>query len=174
MATVGEEQFALVSSLRRRWERVFAHDFDATGMAHPYTSPGDRQGIVRALRARTGRPEFADPLHHLVRDHLVPIDRVPPGVGCECTDGVHVFYKWSPVARVLGQRVMHGHAHAMLMGYWDHNESDAILLTGELALSTTAALYYPTPTHALEAQRWAEGWLIEAQFDLVRRVRSAA
>lgn len=164
-----------MTSLRRRWERVFAQEFEAAGLEPPYTSPGDRQGIVRALRRRTGRPDFADPIHHLVRDHLVPVDRVPPGVGCECTDGVHVFYKWSPAARVLGQRVMHGHSHALLFGgRWDHNEADAILLTGELALSTAAALYYPTVDHAQEAQRWAEGWLLAAQFEHARDVRSAA
>lgn len=163
-----------MSSLRRRWELVFEHRFDEAGLPPPHTSPGDRQGIVRALRSRTGRPEFADPIHHLVRDHLVPVDRVPPGVGCECTDGIHVFYKWSPLPRVLGQRVMHGHAHALCSGRWDHTEADAILLTGELALSSTAALYYPSAEHAFEAQRWAEGWLLAAQFNLVRRVRSAA
>lgn len=124
----------------------------------------DVRRLVEELLERTERHPLADPVHHLVRDGLRPVDRHLAGTGHEATNGVTVWYRWTADARELGRRVKHGHAHAILLCR-DHNEADAILVTAELALPSHLLKLYADAEAAARDAIHAPGWLIAAQFE---------
>lgn len=114
---------------------------------------------------RASRPALASPIHHAVRDGFRLIDRELPGVGCEATDGDSIWFRWSSDSRELGRRVKHGHAHGLLArGRLDHNESDAVLLTAELALPRAVLPLIRSAKDAWEMVEWAPQWLVAAQY----------
>jgi len=125
--------------------------------------------LVARMLERTRRPPLANPIHHLVRDGLRPVDRPLRGTGHETTDGTTIWYRWTSDERELGRRVKHGHSHALLLGE-DHNETDAILVTAELVLPAAVARRYATAGEAMRDVRFAPSWLVELQFDRKRPV----
>ncbi len=154
---------------RRRYAAVLAGRYDEAELEPPLLDDDGIIAIVKAMLARTGRPPLANPIHHLVRDGLRPIDRSLPGVGHEATDGASVWYRWTADVRELGRRVKHGHAHALLFNE-DHNEADAILATAELALPTCVLSRYASADAAAQDALHSPIWLLHQQFERRRTV----
>lgn len=141
---------------------VLAGQYDRVKLPPPTLGDEDVVQTVRQMLERTERPPLANPVHHLVRDGLRPVDRPQQGTGHETTNGTTVWYRWTSDQRELGRRVKHGHAHALLFCQ-DHNETDAILVTAELALPTCVLhLYASAEDAALDAVHAPE-WLLAAQ-----------
>lgn len=149
---------------RRRYAAVLAGRYDQAELEPPLLDDKRIIEIVRAMLARTGRPPLANPIHHLVRDGLRPIDRSLSGVGHEATDGTTVWYRWTSDVRELGRRVKHGHAHALLFTE-DHNEADAILTTAELAVPTCVLSRYASAEDAVRDAHHSPIWLVQQQFE---------
>lgn len=149
---------------RRRYAAVLAGRYDEAGVEPPTLSDADIIQIVRQMIERTRRPPLANPIHHLVRDGLRPVDRPLAGAGHEATDGTTIWFRWTSDQRELGRRVKHGHAHALLFSD-DHNEADAIILTAELALPTSEVGRYTTADEAARDAIHAPHWLLDLQIE---------
>lgn len=136
----------------------------------PLLSDDELANESRCMFRRSARPVLASPIHHAIRNGFRLVDRVLPGVGCEATDGESIWFRWTADPRELGRRVTHGHAHALLVrSKLEHNESDAVLLTAEMALPREVLAKIATVEDACDLVKWAPAWLVEAQY---RRRRS--
>jgi hypothetical protein len=150
--------------VRRKYAAVLAGRHNDVGLEPPMLDDIEIRGLVESLLERTKRPPLGNPIHHVVRDGLRPVDRHLQGTGHEATNGVTVWFRWTADARELGRRVKHGHAHALLLCQ-DHNETDAILVTAELALPSCLLKLYADADAAARDAIHAPGWLVAAQFE---------
>ena len=115
--------------------RVRAIGWERASVEPPRLWPDERRTIARCARNAAPLPVVTGP-KQLARAlgiavHCVP---VPGGCGGEISDAHRVVYAWHPDPSERRLRVAHGLAHALLRrGAWDHTETDALLLTLDLA-----------------------------------------
>jgi hypothetical protein len=79
-------------------------------------------------------------------------------------DAHWIYSRWHHDERERSDRLWHGFSHVLLRrGGWDHHESDAVLLTGELAMATPLALLCTSTERGLDIQPHATRELIQMQ-----------
>lgn len=155
---------------------IFLGQWWNAGVAPPNTSPAERREIAEWVRAKCARPTmFPDPLHFAVRLGLRPVEWRMPGLGCELCDGHTIIYPPTLDERERGACIYHGISHCVLLQHFlCANETDAVLLEGELAYPTPEARKVRTLEQAVEAQQYAPAWLILFQLACVKLQRKAA
>lgn len=124
-------------ALTQRIARVSALGWSAVDAEPPHLTTGDRTQIARRAREGAlvaighdprGPAEIARALG--IRIHRLAV----PGCGGECSDRDRIIYTPTHDPSLRRLRIAHGLAHALLMREsWEHSETDAILLTLDLA-----------------------------------------
>lgn len=161
---------------RAQLRLIFLGRWWDAGVAPPNTSPAERREIAAWVRAKCARPTmFPDPLHFIVRLGFRPVEQKLPGMSCELTDGHTIYYPPTLDQRDRGRHAYHGLAHCVLLQHFlCANETDAVLLEGELVYPTPEARKVRTLEQAIEAQQHAPTWLILFQLACVKLQRKAA
>lgn len=115
-------------------QAILRGDYCAARVEPPRFSLADLGELARAALLKAARPRpFPDPRHVAVALKLKLISRAPRGLCGEGTALGRVAFRWDPDPQVLGMRVMHGVAHAILDGdSGPSSDSDAWQLTGLL------------------------------------------
>ena len=137
--------------LRQRWS-------DA-GERRPLYDPEDYPKMVRQVISKTRRPRYGDPRVIAVELGLTVVCDDILGCYGEVTEGDEICYSCKGGERAWGLRIYHGIAH-WILGNWygEHEESDAWLLTIEMAVDAVRVLHLG-PEIILEDQRYAPLWL---------------
>lgn len=126
-----------MATLRRRVERILALGWEGAGEEPPRLWPGDRRQIARRAREAAFVALGRDPRGpgDIARGLGIRLHCLP-GAGCggEVSDASRVIFRWSDDTLVRRWRVAHGLGHALLITErHDHTETDALLLTIDLA-----------------------------------------